>query len=82
MLFYFVTRVKEVYEFCVTIKIGFILAEKKLIKKDNNKFQWPKNQEEVGKITKQQLEWLLSGLQINPKKYFKEVNIEEEKLAI
>ena len=64
------------------IRIGFILAEKKLLKKDKLKFQWPKSEQEVGKITKQQLEWLLSGLQINPKKYFQEINIEREKLAI
>ena len=64
------------------IKIGFILAEKKLLKNEKLKFQWPKSEEEVGKITKQQLEWLLSGLQINPKKCFKEVKVEEEKIAI
>ena len=64
------------------IKIGFVLAEKKLLKKDKQKFQWPKNEEEVGKLTKLQLQWLLSGLQINPKKYLKEIKIEDKKLAI
>ena len=63
-------------------RIGFLLAEKKLLKKEKFKFQWPKNEEDVGKITKQQLSWLLSGLQINPKKSFKEVKVEEEKIAI
>ena len=64
------------------IRIGFILAEKKLLKKEKLKFQWPKSEQEVGQITKQQLQWLLSGLQINPKKYFQEVKIEEEKIAM
>ena len=64
------------------IKIGFILAEKKLLKQENLRFQWPKSEQELGQITKQQVEWLLSGLQINPKKYFKEVKIDEKKLAI
>jgi len=80
--FSFAIKVEEVYEYYAMIKTGFILAEKKLLKKDKLKFQWPKNEQEVGKITKQQLEWLLSGLQINPKKYFKEINISEEKLVI
>lgn len=78
----FAIKVKGAYEYYATIKTGFVLAEKKLLKKDNIKFQWPKNEQELGKITKQQLEWLLSGLQINPKKYFKDINIADEKLAI
>ena len=63
-------------------KIGFILAEKKLLKKDKLKYQWPKNEQEVGKITKEQLQWLLFGLQINPKRYFSEIKIDGEKLAM
>ena len=46
------------------------------------KFQWPRNQEEMKNITKQQLNWLLSGLKIYPEKYFKTVEIAPEKVAI
>ena len=45
---------------------GFILAQKKLL--DEMKFQWPSKQEEVKLITKQQVEWLLEGLEIEQKK--------------
>jgi transposase len=45
---------------------GFILATKSL--SDEIKFQWPKNQEEIRDISRRQLEWLLSGLQVDQKK--------------
>ena len=45
---------------------GFILVTKSL--SNEMKFQWPKSQGEVRDITKRQLEWLLSGLQIDQKK--------------
>jgi transposase len=45
---------------------GFVLVTKSLF--NEMKFQWPKNQGEVRDITKRQLEWLLSGLQIDQKK--------------
>ena len=32
------------------------------------KFQWPSKQEDVKLITKQQVEWLLEGLEIEQKK--------------
>lgn len=38
----------------------FILAQKTLIDVENMKFQWLKNSEELKKINKQQLGWLLS----------------------
>lgn len=47
-------------------KNGFILAQKKLLEK--MKFQWPKENETVKEISKQQVEWLLSGLSITQKK--------------
>ena len=46
-------------------KNGFVLATKKLL--DGMKFQWPRNKDEVKEITKQQLEWLLDGLEIEQK---------------
>lgn len=63
-------------------KNGFILAQKTLIDAEKMKFQWPKNQDEMCLITKSQLNWLLSGLAIHPKKTFKDIDIESEKIAI
>ena len=62
-------------------KNGFILAQKKLIGVDKIRFQWPRDKGEIGIITKEQLQWLLSGLQMYPKKYFKEYNINKESVA-
>ena len=63
-------------------KNGFILAQKTLLETEKMKFQWPRNSEELKQITKEQLNWLLSGLKIYPDKYFKEIEIDEEKIAI
>ena len=52
---------------------GFILATKKLL--EDLKFQWPKTPEEVKKVTPQQIEWLLQGLEIEPKKVHHAVEI-------
>lgn len=54
---------------------GFVLAQKTLLSKDNMKFKWPRNKGELGKITHEQLRWLLSGLSISQKKSFKEIDI-------
>ncbi len=43
-------------------KNGFVLAQKTLLNAQNMNFQWPKNSEEMCMITKEQLQWLLSGL--------------------
>ncbi len=63
-------------------KNGFILAQKTLLDTEKMKFQWPKNKEEMKIITKEQLNWLLSGLKIYPEKYFKEIEISKEKIAM
>ena len=63
-------------------KNGFILAQKTLLDTERMKFQWSRNSEELKLITKEQLRWLLSGLKIYPDKYFKEIEISEEKIAI
>ena len=63
-------------------KNGFIMAQKTLLDTEKMKFQWPRNSEELKQITKEQLNWLLSGLKIYPDKYFKEIEIHEEKVAI
>ena len=63
-------------------KNGFILAQKKLLDKEKMKFQWPRNSQEMKNITIEQLNWLLSGLKINPEKCFKEIELTDEKIAI
>ena len=63
-------------------KNGFILAQKTLLDTEKMKFQWPRNREELKQITKEQLNWLLSGLKLYPDKYFKEIQIDEGKIAI
>lgn len=83
---------KEAFIFCnkkrTSIKVlcydknGFILAQKTLLDTNKMKFQWPRNSNELKEITREQLNWLLSGLKIYPEKYFKEIDINEEKIAI
>ena len=61
---------------------GFILAQKTLLDVNKMKFKWPRNKRELKSITKEQLNWLLSGLEIYPKKYFKDIEIDKEDIAI
>jgi len=63
-------------------KNGFILAQKTLLDQDKMKFQWPRNNGELKQITKEQLNWLLSGLKMYPDKHFKDIEIERERIAI
>ena len=44
---------------------GFLLLYKRL---ENGKYQWPRNENEVRKISEQQLRWLLEGLMIDQTK--------------
>ena len=90
--FYMNPYEKSAYIFCNkkrnSIKVlcydknGFILAQKTLLDTEKMRFLWPRNANELKYITKQQLEWLLSGLEISPKKYFKDIKIDEKKIAI
>ena len=57
-------------------KNGFVLATKKFL--DGMKFQWPRNKDEVKEITKQQLEWLLDGLEIEQKHAHHSVDLSSE----
>ena len=63
-------------------KNGFILAQKTLLDTEKMKFDWPKNSCELKNITKQQLGWLLSGLKIEQKTCFKEIDIDLKNVAI
>ena len=61
---------------------GFILAQKTLMNVNKMKFSWPRNEKELKSITKQQLSWLLSGLEIYPKTYFKDIKIDNDEIAV
>lgn len=62
-------------------KNGFILAQKTLIDTTKMRFQWPRNSKELKNITKQQLNWLLSGLKVEQKNSFKDIEINLENTA-
>ena len=47
---------------------GFVLLYKRL---EGGSFQWPRNGEEVRKLTAQQYRWLMEGLQIDQPKAHK-----------
>ncbi|WP_337930393.1 IS66 family insertion sequence element accessory protein TnpB [Holdemanella sp.] len=50
---------------------GFVLLYKRL---ENGKFVWPRNKDEVMKITDQQFSWLLEGLKIEQPRTIKKSN--------
>lgn len=62
-------------------KNGFILAQKTLLDTEKMKFQWPRNSNELKNITKEQLSWLLSGLKVEQKNSFKEIEIDLDNTA-
>ena len=62
-------------------KNGFILAQKTLLDTEKMKFQWPRNSNELKNITKEQLNWLLSGLKVDQKNSFKEIEIDLDNTA-
>ena len=62
-------------------KNGFILAQKTLLDTEKMKFKWPRNSNELKNISKQQLNWLLSGLKIEQKNSFKNIEINLENTA-
>ena len=47
---------------------GFMLLYKRI---ENGNLQWPKDQDEVKKLTSQELRWLLEGLSIQQPKAIK-----------
>ena len=61
---------------------GFVLAQKVLLNVDKMRFKWPRSEGEMRNITKTQLEWLLSGLELYPKKQFRDIKLDEESIAI
>jgi transposase len=51
---------------------GIVLLYKRL--SVDGRFRWPRNQDEVRKLTWQQFDWLMSGLEIEQPKAFKPLN--------
>ena len=47
---------------------GHVMLTKRLAEK---RFQWPRNKEELKKLTKQEFRWLMEGLSIEQTKAFK-----------
>ena len=62
-------------------KNGFVLAQKTLLETEKMKFKWPRKTEEIKNINKHQLNWLLSGLKIEQKNSFREIEIKLENTA-
>ena len=80
--FLFCNKKKNSIKLLCYDKNGFVLAQKTLLDVNNYRFKWPKDEKELGQITHEQLRWLLSGLQVCPKSYFKDIEIENDKIAI
>ena len=80
--FLFCNKKKNSIKLLCYDKNGFILAQKTLLDVNNYRFKWPKDEKELGQITHEQLRWLLSGLQVCPKSYFQDIEIENDKIAI
>jgi len=49
---------------------GFLLLIKRL---SDSRFIWPRNEDDVKRLTQQQFEWLMAGLTITPKQSVKKV---------
>lgn len=52
---------------------GFVLVYKRL---KNGRFQWPRNENEVRKLSSQQKRWLLEGLSLEQPKAVKKVYVD------
>lgn len=78
-VFLFCNKKKDSIKVLRYDKNGFVLANKKLLEK--MKFQWPKDTKNVKEISKQQVEWLLQGLEIEQKKSLRDVRIESKNVC-
>ena len=75
----FCNRKKNSIKILCYDKNGFVLAQKTLMK--NQKFQWPRNSNELKNITKQQMKWLFEGLNIEQKRSFKDIDIAKDNVV-
>ena len=67
-LFLFCGRKKDRFKALYWDKDGFIIIYKRI---EKGNLQWPRNHEEVKKLTSQELRWLLEGLSIQQPKAIK-----------
>lgn len=67
--FFFCGRQKYKLRVLLWEKDGFVMITKRF---ENGSMKWPKNSDEAKMITRRQLEWLLEGLELEPKKSIKE----------
>ena len=61
-LFAFCNRKRDIVKILFWDKNGFCIWQKRL---EEDRFCWPDSEQEVVKIDTKQMEWLLSGLDIN-----------------
>ena len=71
-IFLFCGRKKDRYKALYWDRDGFMLLYKRI---ENGNLQWPKDQDEVKRLTSQQLIWLLEGLAIQQPKAIKSAKI-------
>ena len=64
----FVEEKRDRYKALYWDRDGFMLWYKRI---ENGNLQWPKDQDEVKKLTSQELRWLLEGLSIQQPKAIK-----------
>ena len=69
----FVSRTKDKLKILYWGGDGFWLISHQL---EESKYRWLKEENHIKEITFKQLEWLLDGLEMNPKNYHKEVKKE------
>ena len=67
-IFLFCGRKIDRYKALYWDRDGFMLLYKRI---ENGHLQWPKDQDEVKKLTSQELRWLLEGLSIQQPKAIK-----------
>ena len=75
-----VTKLKQIFLFCGRrrdrLKVllweadGFLLLYKRL---EDGKFNWPKSEQEVRNLTREQYIWLMQGLSVDQPKAIKKV---------